>query len=147
MYFQNMMAFARHVGHLAVAESIVDMAGRGEVAHFFKKEILAKIGNPAKLGPPLAQSTIDRKGHDGPLLETGVLRDSIGWEHVSKRHTVVGSTDKKALWHELGPTNNRFPRRSFLASTAQEKNNEAFDLYLAHIHKIASTAGTVARTN
>ncbi len=32
--------------------------------------------------PPLAQSTIDRKGSDNPLVDTGKLKDSITWKVV-----------------------------------------------------------------
>ena len=65
---------------------------------------------------------------DQTLLRTGELRDSIGWEHIGRRETVVGSTDEKAPFHEFGTS--RIPRRSFLASTVVEKNDEAFALYM-----------------
>lgn len=31
------------------------------------------------VGPPLAQSTIDRKGHDKQLIETGIMKNSVSY--------------------------------------------------------------------
>jgi len=32
------------------------------------------------LGPPLAKSTVIRKGHDTPLIDTGIMSKSVSWE-------------------------------------------------------------------
>jgi len=130
MNFANLGAFSRHMALLAVKELAIDTIARGGVAAELHKAVREKIGgDPAGLPPPLAASTVEKKGHDLPLYESGKLHDSIQWEHVSARKTIVASDDPKAVWHELGPTNGRFPRRSFLASTANEKNMLLLDLY------------------
>lgn len=65
--------------------------------------------------PALAPETLARKIGPGPLLETGELRDSIGW-HAEKEEGWVGSDNDKAIWHELGTV--KIPPRSFLAGAA-----------------------------
>jgi HK97 gp10 family phage protein len=71
--------------------------------------------------PKLAQSTIDRKGFERPLYETGALRDSI--EHnvdAGARDAYVGTDDPVAKYHEFGTS--KIPARPFLggALIAQE---------------------------
>ncbi len=145
MVFANLGAFSRFMGVLAVREHLLDKAGRGKVAELFKREIKDLIGTVGKLPPPLAQSTIDQKGHDRPLFKTGALKESIRWEHASPRKTIVGTDDKKAIYHELGgSTPGRPPRRSFFASTAQEHNDKAFGLYVSILTRIST--GVTHRT-
>jgi phage gpG-like protein len=75
--------------------------------------------------PPLAASTVERKGADTPLLETGELRDSI--EHnVDGLVANIGSNNMKAVWHELGTS--RVPPRSFLVQAAVHKEKEVVHL-------------------
>ena len=67
---------------------------------------------------PLKPETIASKATgDSPLLETGHMRDSIS-HYVNPfsafaMEVVVGSTDKKAVWQELGTS--RIPPRPFLS--------------------------------
>lgn len=78
----------------------------------------AYIGHYQTGWAPLAQSTIADKAAKGfavpaPLLRTGEMRDTIG--HLVdpiEFKVVIGSTDPKALWQELGTS--RIPPRSFL---------------------------------
>lgn len=42
-------------------------------------EVRKTIDDSRSWAPPLAKSTIARKGHDQPLLDTGRLRDSVSW--------------------------------------------------------------------
>jgi phage gpG-like protein len=131
--FPSLEAFATFLVGASVEEVIADASARGGVAGFLTKEIKDRIGDPDRLPPPLAESTQEQRAKDGfsadqTLLRTGELRDSIGWEHIGRRETVVGSTDEKAPFHEFGTS--RIPRRSFLASTVVEKNDEAFALYM-----------------
>lgn len=72
--------------------------------------------------PPLAESTVARKGTDDPLLETGELRDSI--THIVRGNSVfIGSDLEKAVWQELGTS--KIPPRSFLMGAAVHKGEEA----------------------
>ena len=146
MMFANLGEFAAFMATLAPKELALDTLGREKVAKLLKSAIKAHLGGPVD-GPkspfnwaPLADSTVAKKGHDRPLYETGALRDSIDWGHEAPRKTVVGSTDEKAPWHEFGPSNGRFPRRSFLAGTANEKNDEAFALYVATMTRLTQSA-------
>ncbi len=67
--------------------------------------------------PALKPETIASKAHgDTPLLETGHMRDSISHEvnpFSVVAEVIVGSTDKKAVWQELGTS--RIPPRPFLS--------------------------------
>lgn len=74
---------------------------------------------------PLALSTIQKKGSDEPLLETGEMRESI--EHTVTKEDgevigYVGSNNDKAVWHELGTS--KIPARSFLRNAAIHKEAE-----------------------
>ena len=134
-FFESLGEFARFMPRVILAEKMADIEARSELAMLLKHEIKERLGKPERLPPPLASSTQDRReaagySRDETLLMTGKMRDSIGWEHASVRKTIVGSTDEKAVWHELGPTNGHFPARSFIASTVAEKEAEAFELYV-----------------
>ena len=64
--------------------------------------------------PRLAESTLEKKSADTPLLETGAMRDSIEKElDPIEMKVTVGSKSKIALWQELGTS--RIPPRPFLS--------------------------------
>ena len=106
----------------------VDLAKIGEVT-----ETLARgyIGQEMPEWKPLAPATIAEKqrlGYTGqvsatdPLLRTGELRESIGVDldvlgFVDVLELVVGSTEKVALWQEMGTS--RMPPRPFLGLAMQ----------------------------
>src|ERR1700752_1742880 len=77
--------------------------------------------------PPLAASTLDRKGADTPLLETGELRDSIGHTLESPKIGWVGTNDPKAAWHEFGTS--RIPARPFLGGAVNAKGKEVSEVF------------------
>ena len=134
-FFPSLAAFAAFMPRVIVAEKFADVAGREAVAITLARRVRERIGTPEKLPPPLAESTQVRRvkmGYtaDRTLYASGVLHKSIGWEHVSLRRTVVASSDEKAVWHELGPSNNHFPRRSFLASTVAAEEAELFEIFV-----------------
>jgi hypothetical protein len=66
---------------------------------------------------PLKPATIASKSTgDSPLLETGHMRDTISHSvnpFSPVMEVVVGSTDKKAVWQEMGTS--RIPPRPFLS--------------------------------
>lgn len=55
------------------AEALTDVAKAGHAA------IVQSIDDADQWATPLAESTIQRKGHSQPLLDTGFLRDSQAW--------------------------------------------------------------------
>ena len=66
--------------------------------------------------PPLAQSTIVKKGHDQILVDTGALRkslvdidDSFNIHEIQPRELIFGTSDPKALYHQEGT--GRMPAR------------------------------------
>jgi hypothetical protein len=77
------------------------------------------LGTYQENWPSLAESTIASKTTgDSPGLETGAMRDSI--QHVVdplQLEVVVGSSDKHALWFELGTA--KQPPRPFLSLAMQ----------------------------
>jgi hypothetical protein len=91
----------------------------GEVVEIAAK---AELGHYQPSWPMLAPSTIADKEAKGfpvpsPLLRTGEMRDSIKHEvdpfSAFAMAVTVGSTDKRALWQEMGTS--RIPPRPFIA--------------------------------
>jgi len=128
-----MSEFLGYARGLGIRKLASDLVGRTIVGHELKEMVQHKIGKPELLPPPLAPSTqADRlkKGFsaDETLLRTGELKRSIAWGHTGSLTTVVGSFDKKAIYHELGT--GHIPARSFLASTASEENTLLFAMYV-----------------
>jgi phage gpG-like protein len=71
--------------------------------------------------PPLAESTLEKKAADTPLLETGAMRDSIRHE-VEGDTARIGSDLDYALYQEVGTS--RIPPRSFLMQSAVHHRDE-----------------------
>ena len=139
MNFPSLGAFSMFAARLAVRERALDTLGRGTVAHFLEERIKDNLGTEF-IKPPLAASTVERKGFDAPLIETGKMHDSIGWEHASVRKTIVGSTDEKAVWHEFGT--GHVPARPFFSKTAQDEDKAMFAMYLGAIKSIGASPGS-----
>lgn len=89
--------FLRHTAETSVGEArellrkvvsdVVD--GRGtpvdgleRVGRFYRDAIVDTIDRARSWAKPLAQSTVERKGHDAPLRETDLLRESITYAVV-----------------------------------------------------------------
>lgn len=123
------------------AFSLIEFAARlaiaAEEARHAEHEVLEKvavaledkakslIGSPQAGWPPLAPSTIERKGADTPLLETGELSESI--EHtVDAREAYVGTNDPKAKFHEFGTSH--VPPRPFLGLALAQIGPEIGDI-------------------
>jgi phage gpG-like protein len=127
--FASLDEFAAFMLRAVAAVAVADVAGRSAAAAFLTDKAKDRIGKAELLPPPLAEATQEERvkagfSADETLLRSGALRDSIGWQHESPRKTVIGSTDEKAVFHELG-TSRGIPARSFLASTANEHGDEA----------------------
>jgi hypothetical protein len=78
--------------------------------------------------PPLQPETVARKATgDSPLLETGEMRDSIGYTIIEPgKRAEVGSNSDIAVYQELGTET--IPARSFLAQTGARHGKAAAEL-------------------
>jgi phage gpG-like protein len=124
--FRSLSDFANHLTKLAAAAPAVTHHMTEQGAAEIEKIAKAEIGHyqPA-VGPfakwdPLTDETEKEKSRLGyklnaPLERTGEMRRSIS-RTVSGNEAVVGSTDEKMLWHELGQGNN--PPRAVLGPAA-----------------------------
>ena len=81
--------------------------------------------------PPLAPSTLARKGADTPLMETGALADSIDYEIVSQNTVEIGTDILSARGEPYGKYleegTSRMPPRPFLHPAAVEVVAEMVD--------------------
>lgn len=75
---------------------------------------------------PLARATIERKGHDTILHETGDLRESfeqeVSWSPVGDKHVVVYTENETMKYHEYGTES--IPRRPILGPLARYLHRE-----------------------
>jgi HK97 gp10 family phage protein len=84
--------------------------------------------------PRLAQSTIDRKGFERPLYETGALRDSITHNVDSNgKEAAVGTDLDYAKYLEFGTS--KMPARPFLGGALIAKEREIGDGVLTEVKK------------
>jgi len=113
----DLAGLARHLERAAVATRpriAVALEEAGVVVAEAAKEM---IGHQHPEWPPLAASTLERKGANTPLLETGEMRESIrAVVDPEGLELAVGSNNAKAVWHELGTE--KIPPRPFLSTAA-----------------------------
>jgi HK97 gp10 family phage protein len=128
MDFPSIRSF---VGFLAVmeAKSHEHREALEKAAVVVETEAKRAIGTHDYGWPPLAASTVEKKGHDSPLLDTGELRDSIT-HTVSDNEARIGSNLDKAVWHEYGTRH--IPPRPFLSSAAMHKEPEIVKIIGEH---------------
>ncbi len=133
----SLTSFAAHIaGMVGTLEHSIKDAAK-EAGEIVEKEAKRVIGTYDYGWAPLAESTLERKSADTPLLETGEMRDSI--EHTVRikwlglRYvTYVGSNNQKAVWHELGtPT---IPARPFLRGAVDEKIEDIVEATGRRVH-------------
>ncbi|GGH14882.1 hypothetical protein GCM10007036_14480 [Alsobacter metallidurans] len=122
MTFNNLGAFATHLGGLVVGMEHAETVALRKAAKIVQTEAKRVIGTYEYGWTPLKPDTIKAKARgDTPLLETGQLRDSIGIK-VGIGNATIGSNEMKAVWQELGTS--RIPPRSFLVAAAKHKQKE-----------------------
>lgn len=114
-FFTGLGLLLEHRNHEALQES----------AELIRDEAKRVIGTYDYGWPPLADKTVERKGADTPLLETGEMRDSIECA-VHGHVAIVGTDDPKAKFHELGTVH--VPPRSFLRGAAMAKEHEVKEI-------------------
>lgn len=120
--FASLGAFATHLMTAATAEALALHEGLKAACVEVEKTAKGEIGTyQASIGPfpawaPLADSTEDEKARMGypaesPLMATGEMQESYRNE-VEGLDGVVGTSDPKAIYHELGTT--KMPPRPVL---------------------------------
>lgn len=108
----HLHAIERDVDH--VPQRIIEFAAKA-----IQAEAKAAIGTGRAGWPPLAASTLEHKGADTPLLETGALRESIEYT-IGDHEGWVGTNDPKAAWQEFG-TSRGIPPRPFMGSALEAR--------------------------
>jgi phage gpG-like protein len=109
-----------------LTEAMVEME-HAKHAALEKAAVIVEKGSKEAIGtyefgwPPLAESTLEKKAADTPLLETGAMRDSIRHE-VEGDTARIGSDLDYALYQEVGTS--RIPPRSFLMQSAVHHRDE-----------------------
>jgi hypothetical protein len=105
----SILGMAKHFAMIQANVEAAEHRALDRASKLILDECKKEIGNyQSAAGPfagwaPLKPETISRKANgDTPLLETGEMRDSYE-RVVGKGEAHVGSNNKKALYHELGP--------------------------------------------
>lgn len=103
-----------------------DMQALGEeIAEGFKESVVENIRSN-KYGHTLAPSTVTRKGHDTPLIDTEEMIDAIFREGTTvsvndEQHGESGVTNKElAVIHEFGTKDKRIPPRPVWRQTFRD---------------------------
>lgn len=95
----------------------------GVAGSFLESKMVEKI--QTGLNPPLLADTVQKKGSDTPLVDTGELLSQIS--HNVSGDTVevgvFGSRAKIAKHHEFGAPAAGIPERSFMRSALRENRN------------------------
>lgn len=128
--FVEVLEELKEHGEKDIKHHVLEHAGKT-----IQDEAKRMIGHENVEWPPLAESTLRRKGANTPLLETGQMRDSISYtvdEEAGEVH--IGSNEEKALVHELGTR--RIPPRPFLSSAAMHKEKELVEAIGVHTVKV-----------
>jgi hypothetical protein len=116
----NLLEAAARVSAAAIDIELAKHAALEEACLLVEGRAKDLIGVPQPSWPPLAAETLARKdGINTPLLETGLLRNSIEHTVIDSNHAEVGSDLDRAVFMELG-TSRGVPPRSYLALSAQE---------------------------
>lgn len=125
--FTGFGAFARHLIVLAAEAELVTYHATDTAGAIILKDAKARIGYyQAAVGPypawaPLAASTEAAKARMGappnaPLLATGEMYASMDKTMESIDKTVIGATDEKMIYHELGTS--KMPARPVFGPAA-----------------------------
>jgi hypothetical protein len=107
---------------LGVEAQVLKHACLHEAGKMFLEKAQAAIGTYEYGWPRLADSTVARKSTgDSPLLETGAMRDSGGFE-VGVEGVTIGFSDPKIQYHEWGTKH--IPPRPVIGGTIDHHGQE-----------------------
>jgi hypothetical protein len=115
--------FAARLLVAAAAAARGNEEGLEKAATMLENHAKGLIGHPNGAWPPLAESTVDKKGMNTPLLETGALQGSIQHTVTDAHNAYVGSNDPTLKYSEYGTSHE--PPRPLIALTAIQKGKEA----------------------
>lgn len=140
----SLLGFAAFLGTLKLEIEHANHSALERCGKVVQREAKRAIGTYDYGWPPLAASTVKKKGKDTPLLETGEMRDSIKYTVTHKVGAVgdaevqIGSDNDKAKWHELGTS--KFPPRPFLEGALKKKTPECLEIIGRAVHgKLSGT--------
>jgi hypothetical protein len=124
----NLTQAIKFFGAMPLAVEASKKAALTRAAKVIQKEAKRVIGTFDYGWPPLADSTVARKGHDDPLIDYSsghpgaLIRDTIDTKVIGSS-AFIGSDSDVAAFNELGTS--KAPPRSFLAGAAHAKGKEA----------------------
>ena len=126
-------SFGRFLGEIAITHEPLLAVGVAAITENLLREVKGIIGDPDRLAPPLAASTVaDRLRHgysaNETLLRSGALRSSYESECFGLI-AAAGSSDDVALWQEVGTA--RIPARMPLRRAADEAAPEGIAIFTA----------------
>jgi HK97 gp10 family phage protein len=114
----------------AIRFEVAEKAALEAAAGVLETEAKSAIGTDRYGWPPLAPSTVERKGHDDPLIDYSsaepgsLIRDTIA-HNVGVREAFVGSDSDVAVFNELGTS--KAPPRPYLGGAVDAKGQAAAD--------------------
>lgn len=82
-----------------------------EIGLYMQGKTTRRLQRGQAKGPPLAASTVEQKGNDIKLVDTGRLMGSIEWE-VGRDYVKIGTEVFYAEFHQSGTKN--IPQRKFI---------------------------------
>jgi hypothetical protein len=136
--FSSLGSFAVFCGSLVLEADVHKRKLLDEAAKIVQDEAKRVLGTYDYGWPPLAQSTVERKGDDTPGIETEEMKESIKRTIINHDEALVGSELDKALWFELGTV--KQPPRSFLVGAARQKEAEIVRRTGAHFVRLTFRA-------
>jgi hypothetical protein len=132
--FSSLGSFAVFCGSLALEAEVHRRHLLDEAAKIVQDEAKRVLGTYDYNWPPLAPSTVERKGADTPGVETHEMKENIQRTIINHDEALVGSELEKALWFELGTV--KQPPRSFLVGAARQKEAEIVRRTGAHFVRL-----------
>lgn len=111
-------------------EEVLDEACT-EAAEHLRDSITEKFGRYQSGWEHLKQDTIDRKGSDEPLIDSGDMMFSfeIKTSNTTRKHTAtVYSEDPKLPYHVYGAPSAGVPQRDPVRPTTKEERDECINI-------------------
>jgi hypothetical protein len=123
MKFASFGALADHFDKIILRLPAAELVMLEEIGVSVAERARKKLGTYQPGWPPLSDYTLDEKAREGwpspsPLLRTGAMEASIKHQVLPPKMVKVGSTDRKALFHELGTS--KMPARAFIGPAMAE---------------------------